>query len=252
MKHLANTSGGERHSSKARPALVIASRELGAYFASPVMYIVGALFLLFSGFLFFSGFFLYNRAEMRSFFSQLPVLFSFFIPALTMRLFADEFKSTSYETLATLPVTPAEIALGKFLAGWCSSCALLVPTLLYALAISFFGQLDLGPVIAGYIGAVLLCGAFSAIGVFASSITKNQIIAFFTGFALCIVLSLIDQASVFLPSLFADAAAFLSASRHFTSISRGIIDSRDIIYFLSLGGLFFAMTARSLSVRRAR
>ena len=252
MKHLANTSGGERHSSKARPALVIASRELGAYFASPVMYIVGALFLLFSGFLFFSGFFLYNRAEMRSFFSQLPVLFSFFIPALTMRLFADEFKSTSYETLATLPVAPAEIALGKFLAGWASSCALLVPTLLYALAVSFFGQLDSGPVAAGYIGAVLLCAAFAAIGVFASSITKNQIIAFFAGFALCIVLSLVDQAAIFLPSMFADAAAFLSASRHFSSISRGIIDSRDIIYFLSVAGLFFAMTARSLSSRSAR
>ena len=237
---------------KARPALVIASRELSACFASPVMYIVGALFLLFSGFLFFSSFFLYNRAEMRGFFSQLPVLLSFFVPALTMRLFADEFRSTSYETLATLPVTPAEIALGKLLSAWGSSCALLVPTLLYALAVSFFGQLDLGPVVAGYIGAALLCGAFSAIGVFASSITKNQIIAFFAGFALCIVLSLIDQAAFFLPSIFADAAAFLSASRHFSSISRGIIDSRDIIYFLSLLFLFFSMTERSLSARRAR
>ena len=237
---------------KARPALAIARRELSAYFASPVMYIVGALFLLFCGFLFFSSFFLYNRAEMRSFFSQLPVLFSFFIPALTMRLFADEFKSGGYETLATLPVTPAEIALGKFLAGWAASAALLAPTLLYVLAVSFFGKLDAGPVFAGYIGAVLLCAAFAAIGVFASSITRNQIIAFFVGFALCIVLSLIDQAAVFLPSVFADAAAFLSASRHFSSISRGIIDSRDIIYFLSVAGLFFAMTERSLSLRRAK
>ena len=230
-----------------KPALTIARRELGACFSSPVMYIVGALFLLFSGFLFFSVFFIYDRAEMRDFFSQLPVLFSFFIPALTMRLFADEFKSGSFETLATLPVSPVEIALGKFLAAWGSSCALLVPTLLYVLTVSFFGQLDAGPVVGGYIGAVLLCGAFSAIGVFASSITKNQIIAFFTGFAFCIVLSLIDQAALFFPSVFADAFTFLSASQHFTSISRGIIDSRDIIYFLSLGLFFFAMTARSVS-----
>ncbi|MBO8449981.1 MAG: ABC transporter permease subunit [Spirochaetes bacterium] len=233
-------------------ALVIARRETGAYFSGPMVYIVTGLFLVFSGFLFFSTFFLLNRAELRSFFSLLPVLFSFFIPALTMRLFAEETRSGSFETLVTLPVSAAEIVLGKFLAGWLSACTLLAPTLVYAATAAFFGDLDPGPVVGGYLGAVLLASAFSAAGIFASSLTRNQIIAFFTAFAVCIVLTMIDQAAVFLPSGFADAAAFLSASAHFSSVSRGIIDSRDLVYFFSLTALFFVLAVRTVERGRAK
>ena len=236
---------------KHRTSLVIARRELGAYFSSPVVYIVTGLFLIFSGFLFFSTFFLLNRAEIRSFFSQLPLMFSFFIPALTMRLFAEETRSGSFETLMTLPVSPFEIALGKFLAAWASSCILLVPTFVYCFTISFFGDLDMGPVVGGYTGAVLLAAAFSAIGIFASSLTRNQIIAFFTAFAVCAFLSLIRQLSVLLPSSFAGIADFISSERHFSSIARGIIDSRDLVYFFSVTALFFVLTVRCVGRGRS-
>lgn len=235
-----------RKNKKSKPALVIARREIAAYFSSPIVYIVTGLFLIFSGFLFFSTFFLVNRAEMRAFFSQLPLLFSFFIPALTMRLFSEETRSGSFETLLTLPVSPAEITLGKFLAAWISSCALLVPTVVYAVTVSFFGEVDWGPVIGGYVGAMLLAASFSAIGVFSSSLTKNQIIAFFVAFAICIFLSMIRQLSVLLPSAFASVAAFVSSESHFSSVARGIIDSRDVVYFFSVTALFFVLTVRSV------
>ena len=229
---------------------VILRRELNAYFTSPIAYIVCALFLVFSGFLFFSTFFLAGRAELRSFFETLPLVFSFFIPALTMRIFSEEQRSGSMETLMTLPVTDMDVVLGKYLASFISSVVLLVPTLFYVIACCVFGKPDAGPLIGGYLGAVFLAAAFSAIGVFASSLTKNQILAFFIGFAICIVLSLISMFGMLLPGPVVAFTTFISATSHFNSISRGIIDSRDIIYFVSLTALFFVLTLRT--VRNSR
>ena len=131
---------------------VIMKRELCSYFTSPVAYIVGALFLLFSGFLFFSTFFLVNRPELRNFFELLPILFSFFIPAMTMRIFSEEKKSGTMETLVTLPVTNFDIVAGKYLASFVSSIALLVPTFFYVAACAVFAssRIDFGPVVGGY------------------------------------------------------------------------------------------------------
>ena len=229
-----------------KPWKTIMKRELTAYFTSPVAYIAGALFLVFSGLLFFSTFFLANRAELRSFFEYLPILFSFFIPALTMRVFSEEQKSGTMETLVTLPVTVRDIVVGKFLGAFVSSILLLVPTLFYVLTCVIFSEseVDAGPMFGGYMGAVLLASSFTAIGIYASSITKNQIVAFFTGFIICIVLTMIDSFLIFLPSGIVTFLSFISANSHFTSIARGIIDTRDIIYFVSMTCLFFVITVK--------
>ena len=230
---------------KPSPAIVIMKRELATYFTNPISYIVTGLFLIITGVMFFTTFFLQNRANMRNFFSLLPILFSFIIPALTMRLYSEEKKSGSIETLMTLPVTELQVVTGKFLAAFISSAIMLAPTLLYLVSILFFGKPDIGPIIGGYIGAIFLCAAFSAIGVFASSVTKNQLTAFFVAFMICIVLTMIDAFLIFLPAPIVSLLQFISANEHFTSISRGIIDTRDLIYFISLTALFFCLTVKT-------
>lgn len=224
------------------PAVVIFKREFAAYFASPIAYIVTGLFLILAGTMFFTAFYLQNRASMRNLFQMLPLFLSFFIPALTMRVYAEEKRVGSIETLYTLPVTEFDVAAGKFLATFVASAIMIAPTLLYLFGMLPFGAPDAGPVAGGYIGALFLCAAFSAIGIFASSITKNQIISFFTAFIICISLTMVSDFLIFLPAPIVGFLQFLSANEHFTSISRGIIDSRDIIYFVSLTALFFSLT----------
>lgn len=232
------------------PALTIMRRELAAYFASPIAYIVTGIFLIIAGVFFFPLFFLQNRADLRGYFSLLPILLSFFIPALTMRVFAEEKRSGSIETLLTLPVTTAHVVKGKWLAAFISSALMVSPTLLYIIPLVMFGSPDFGPIAGGFLGAIFLCAAFSAIGVFASSTTKNQIVAFFAGFAICIALTLIDTFLIFLPPQIVSALSYISASAHFTSISRGIIDTRDVLYFISLTVFFFYLTV--VTQREAR
>jgi ABC-2 type transport system permease protein len=209
-------------------------KEFKGYFISPIAYIVISLFLILSGWFFFSTFFLINQAELRGFFSLLPVTFSFIIPAVTMRLFSEEFNTGSFELLLTMPVTPVNIILGKFLAASAFVVLMLIPTLSYGIFISFIGDLDMGPWIGGYIGAILLGAAFSAIGLFASSLTRNQIIAFIVGMTICILITLVDKMLFFLPEAALSVFQFLGADYHFRNISRGILDSRDILYFLSV------------------
>ncbi|HKL85474.1 MAG TPA: ABC-2 transporter permease [Treponemataceae bacterium] len=229
---------------------VLLKRELQAFYQSPVAWIVTGLFLVFSGFLFFPTFFLINRAELRNFFSLLPVLFSFFIPALTMRLLAEETRSGSIETLLTLPVSGRDIVASKFLAVFIFIVGMLVPTLVYVFSISLIGKPEMGPIIGGYIGALFLSASFSAIGLYASSVTKNQIIAFFIAFSIAIILTLSSQFAIFLPAILVGPVEFFGVTSHFESISRGILDSRDLVYFISLTVFFLALTARNLDDRR--
>ena len=187
---------------KKNPAFVIAARELKSYFSSPIAYIVTGLFIAASGILFFNTFFLANRAELRNFFSLLPITLSFFIPALTMRMLAEEKRSGSLETLLTLPVTAFDVVLGKYIAAFISGAILLVPSLFYVITCYVFGTPDAGPLIGGYLGSLFLIASFSAIGLYATSTTKNQIIAFFIAFAVCIILTLLNYIAVFMPAVF--------------------------------------------------
>lgn len=212
----------------------IFKKEFRAYFVSPIAYIVIAIFLLVIGWFFFSTFFLFNQASLRNFFMLLPLVFSFVIPAITMRLVSEELNIGSYEILLTMPVTLTDVVLGKFFAGVAFVAAMLVPTLAYPITIAVLGQLDWGPVVGGYFGAVLLAAAFCAIGLFASALTRNQIIAFIIGMAICFALTLIDKMLFFLPRTLLGVLSFLGADLHFQNIAKGIIDSRDIVYFLSV------------------
>ncbi|OEU84766.1 MAG: ABC transporter, partial [Desulfobacterales bacterium S5133MH4] len=194
---------------------------------------------------FFTTFFLYGQANLRNFFGMLPIIFSFVVPAITMRLFAEELNVGSYETLLTMPVTFRDVVLGKFLAAVAFIVAMLAPTLAYPITVSFLGDLDWGPVAGGYLGAVLLGAAFSAIGLFASSLTRNQIIAFIIGVTICFSLTLVDKMLFFLPQSLVGFMEYLGAGFHFENISKGILDSRDIVYFVSVSfvGLYAAHLA---------
>jgi len=220
----------------------IAAKEFKDYFISPIAYIVISLFLIVTGWFFFSTFFVFGRADLRDFFQLLPITFAFIIPAVTMRLFSEEKNVGSYETLLTMPVSFTDIALGKFLAATLFTCAMLVPTLSYVAFIAFLGELDPGPVIGGYVGAVFLAGAYCALGLFASSLTRNQIIAFIIGCSLCFALTIIDKLLFFMPTKIIGVVNYLGASSHFLNIAKGVIDTRDILYFVSVIFVFIFST----------
>jgi ABC-2 type transport system permease protein len=226
--------------------LQIFKKEFKSYFISPVAYIVISIFLLVTGWFFFSAFFLYNQASLRGFFSLLPFTFAFVIPAVTMRLISEELNVGSYETLLTLPVKATDVVVGKFLAATGFVGVMLAPTLFYAISISFLGDLDWGPVIGGTLGALLMGAAFSAVGLFASSLTRNQIIAYIVGLAICFALTLIDKMLFFLPIQALAFFEYLGADTHFQNFAKGVVDSRDILYFLSV--CFVALYGTSLSL----
>lgn len=231
-------------------ALTVTAKELRTYFTTPIAYIVITVFLAITGWLFFSTFFLYGQAEMRGFFELLPFAFSFVVPAVTMRLFSEEKNTGSFEIIMTLPVSTVEILSGKILAGTLFTVIMILPTIVYAISISFIGDMDPGPVFGGYFGAVLLGAAFSAIGVFSSSLTKNQIIAFIIGFAICLLLTLIGKFLFFLPSGMVNVIEYIGAEYHFMNIARGVIDLQDIVYFLSVMAVAGIATHYVLEERR--
>jgi ABC-2 type transport system permease protein len=231
-------------------ACIIMKKELMSYYSTPIAYIVITVFLVVTGWFFFSTFFIYNQAELREFFKLLPMIFSFIIPAITMRLFAEEKHTGSFELLMTLPVSLYEVVIGKLFAGIVFTASMLAPTLIYIISIIIVGSPDVGPTIGGYFGAVLLGGTFSAIGILASSLTKNQIIAFIIGMMLCLILTLIDKFLFFLPASLLNFAEYLSADYHFKNFAKGIIDSRDIIYFLSVMVIGVIGTVQILEERR--
>lgn len=231
---------------KNRTAFVIMKREICSYFTSPIAYIVTGLFLLAAGFWFFKDFFLYRQPELRNYFSSLPIILSFFIPALTMRMIAEEKKSGSIETLLTLPVTITDVVIGKFLASFVCGAVMIAPTLLYTIPCFIFGDVEIGPIIGGFLGSLFLIAAFSAIGLLATSLTKNQIISFFIAFTICIVLSVINVFAVFLPSSIVTIVNYFCAATHFQSVSRGVIDTRDLIYFISVTAIFISSAVMTL------
>ena len=229
----------------------IFKKEYKAYFVSPIAYIVISVFLIIVGWLFFSTFFLERQASLTRLFTLLPITFAFVIPAITMRLFSEEINIGSYEILHTLPVSNQEIIIGKFLAAVAFVGVMLAPTMVYAISTSFLGDLDWGPVIGGYLGAILLGGAFSAIGLMASSLTRNQVVAFIVSMAICFSLTLMmDFVLFFLPNSIVGFFQYLSANFHFQNIAKGMIDSRDILYFLSV--IFLSLYGTGLILQEKR
>ena len=226
-------------------------KEFKAYFISPIAYIVISVFLIIIGWLFFSTFFLERQASLTRFFSLLPVTFAFIIPAVTMRLFSEEINVGSYEILMTMPVTFREIIIGKFLASVAFIGIMISPTLLYAISAELVGELDWGPVVGGYIGALFLGASFCSIGLLASSLTRNQVVAFIIGMTICFTLTLlIDFILFFLPNSLVGIFQYLSANFHFRNIAKGMLDSRDIIYFFTVS--FIALYATNIIMQEKK
>jgi ABC-2 type transport system permease protein len=229
--------------------LAIMKKELMTYFYTPIAYIVITAFLVVTGFFFFKDFFYFNQAEMRGFFQFLPLVLTLVVPAITMRLFAEEIHSGTIETLMTLPVTTIEAVVGKFLASTAFVSIMLAPTLIYLITIVIVGSPDPGPIIGGYLGSILLAGTYSAVGILTSSLGRNQIIAFIGGLAACFFLWLVDKITIFLPTKLG-FLEYLGTDFHFRNISRGIIDSRDLIYFISIIVISIFLTTKILDDRR--
>jgi ABC-2 type transport system permease protein len=233
-------------------AAVFCKKELRTFFDSHVAYIVITIFLLICGWFFFSDLFLVNQASMRNLFGIIPFIFMFFVPAVTMRLISEEKRSGTIEVLVTLPVRDHEIILGKFLAGLILIAVAVILTLVYAITLSGIGDFDFGSVVSGYIGLIFLGAAYLSIGIFTSSLTQNQIVAFITSFVIIFALFMLDKVLMFMPTLLASFLEYLSVDYHFSNISRGVIDSRDVIYYLSLIFLFLFLAVRSLENRKWR
>jgi len=231
---------------------ILCKKELKDYFDSPIAYIVITIFLLITGWFFFSDLFLVNQASLRNLFSIVPFIFMFFVPAVTMRLISEEKRSGTIELLLTLPVRDHEIILGKFLAGMILISVAVILTLVYTLTLSGLGDLDAGSVVAGYIGLIFLGATYVSVGVFTSSLTQNQIVAFITSFLFIFILFMLNKVLIFVPSFLASFFEYLSVDYHFSNISRGVIDSRDLIYYLSIIFLFLFLSVRALESRKWR
>lgn len=225
-----------------KKVFTIAKREFKGYFVSPVAYIVIGVFLVITGWFFFSTFFIYNQASLRKLFDLFPFVLALIIPAITMRLFAEEKSQGTIETLKTLPFSDFEIVAGKFLGAFFFSLVMLIPTLSYVIFVSTIGDLDSGAVIGGYIGSILLIGGLVSIGIFASSITKNQVVSFIIATLISYFLVLLKTFLVVIPESLVAFFRVLSISYHFDNFAKGIVDSRDIVYFLSLIIIFFIAT----------
>jgi ABC-2 type transport system permease protein len=167
-----------------------------------------------------------------------------------MRLFSEEINVGSYEILLTMPVTFTDVILGKLLAGVAMVVSMLIPTLAYAITVAFLGELDWGPIIGGYFGAVLMGAAFASIGVFASSLTRNQIIAFIIGMAICLGLTLVDKMLFLFPGSILGVIGYIGADFHFQNVAKGIIDTRDIIYFISV--IFIGLYGAQLAMQEKK
>jgi len=230
---------------------ILFKKELMSYFNSPIAYIFIGVFLVAGNWLFFNSFFLAGQASMRNYFSLLPWIFLFLSPAITMRLWAEEKKSGTIEFLLTLPLADWQAVLAKFL----SALAFLAMNLLLSatipLTIAFSGDLDLGPVIGGYLGALFLGGSYLALGLFVSSLTKNQIIAFVLALAACFAAFIIGADFVLAgaPAWLAPVMQFIGLGGHFGNIARGVIDSKDVIYYLSFIFLFLWLNVRAIERR---
>ncbi len=232
--------------------ILIAYKELRAYFASPIAYVVIAAFLAIMGFLFWLIVFLSQEASMRGVFSNMAVTLLFISPALTMRLLAEEQRSGTIELLLTLPVRDWQVVLGKFLASLAVVGVMVALTLYYPLLLIRLGDPDLGPITSGYLGMLLLAASFLAIGLFTSSLSRNQVVAALLAFGAMLILWLIDIAGRLFGAPVSDAVVYMSLSDHYFDFIRGVIDTRHIVYYLSVIAIFLFLATQVLQLRRWR
>lgn len=235
-----------------RAVLAIYRRELSSYFDTSLAYIVIPVFLaLVGGFsLFFQDILATGVASMRTVFFWSAVFFLLLIPAVTMRLFAEEKRTGSIEMLVTLPVDEGAMVLGKYLASLTLMTLALALTITYPATLASLGDLDWGPVVGGYVGMFLLGAAFTAIGTAASALTSNQIVSFLVALLVCLVPFASGYALSKVPALILPVVQYISFEYHFNNLARGVIDTRDLIFYGSVVALFLHLAVWSLERRR--
>ncbi|MBA2448056.1 MAG: ABC transporter permease [Chloroflexi bacterium] len=235
-----------------RNTLAIAERELKAYFVSPVAYVITALFLLISGYLFSVILLNTNEATLRLLMGNLSVIWLFITPALTMRLLAEETRAGTIELLLTNPVRDVEVVVGKYLGALALLLVMVAFTLYYPALLLILGNPDRGPMIAAYLGLILQGAAFLAIGLMASSLTENQIVAAVLTFAILLIMWLSESVANFIGKPASDIMRYLSVSSHSQDFARGVIDTTHVVYFLSIVAAALFLTFLSLQTRRWR
>ncbi len=223
-----------------RAMVAILKRELSGYFATPVAYVFIVIFLVMSGFLTFniSNFFEARQADLRAFFTWHPWLYLFFVPAVSMRLWTEERRSGTIELLLTMPVTMMDAVVGKFLAAWLVVGLALLLTFPMVITVAYLGEPDMGVILAGYMGSFLMSGAYLAIGNCLSAFSKSQVVSFIVSVVIIFLLMIAGMIGRwmpdYVPALVTEAVGNLSLLNHFDSIQRGVVDLRDIIYYLSV------------------
>jgi ABC-2 type transport system permease protein len=238
---------------------IILRRELASYFATPLAYVFIFIFLVLANvFTFYlGGFYERGQADLNPFFTFHPWLYLFLIPALSMKLWAEERKSGSIELLMTQPVQLWEAVLGKFLAAWLFTALALALTFPIWITVNYLGSPDNGTILAAYVGSLLLAGGFLAVGSCMSALTRNQVVAFILGVMVCFIFLLagyplvLDVFRSWAPQVLVDTIASLSFLTHYESMAKGVIDVRDLLYFGMLIGLFLTATGVVLDLRKA-
>jgi ABC-2 type transport system permease protein len=230
---------------------IIYRKEISSLFNSPVAYVVLVVFTLITAWFFSNTFFLTNQSDLRTLFDVIPIVYVFFIPAITMGLIARERNAGTMELLTTLPLTDGEIVLGKFLAAWSLIGIALLFTCVHFVTLMMVGKnVDMGALLSGYAGLLLVGAVYAAIGVFGSAITPNQITAFLISFMIIFILFILEKILIFVPTFMAPALQFMSMDYHLENISRGVVDSRNLIYFGSMIAFFLLLSTRILEIRK--
>lgn len=234
--------------------LTIAGRELKSYFLSPLAFILTGIFTFLTGFLFASGILSQRTADLSNDFGWIVVLGLILAPALTMRLFSEENRQGTIELLMTAPVRDWEIVIGKYAAGMLAFISLLIPTLWHVVILARYGPPDYGPIVSGYLGLVLVGATFIGIGMLTSSLTQNQIVAYFLAFIILLFFWVISAGAGLIGGTGAvsDLLQFLALPSHFQDFFSGILDLQHILYFVGLAAIAVFLTMRVVESRRWR
>ena len=230
----------------------IMRRELGAYFNSPIAYVVISVFLVLSAFLFFNALFLQQQAELRELFDGFwtTLLVAILGPAITMRLFAEERSNDTLELLLTMPVTDWDIVLGKYFAALVLFGYAMLAMGCFAVTVAFLGPLDKGAAFAGFVGLYLTTATYMAIGLMASAFTKNQIVAFLMAVTMCLLLWLVGKVVQVMPPSIQPFVDWIGVDNHIGNMARGVFDTRDLLYFFSIIASCLFVTQTTLESRR--
>lgn len=235
-----------------RNVSTIYQREIASYFYSPIAYVVISVFLIASGFFFAGNLQFWQEASMKGSLDSIQFFLLLLTPVITMRLFSEETKSGTIETLMTSPVTDFDVVFGKFLAALSLYAVMILPTWIYVLFLTIFGNPDFGPIFSSYIGLILMGGLFVSVGLLVSSVTKNQVVAAVIGIVFLIILWVVGFLSSYGDGWFYEALRYAGTFDHWESFTKGIVDTRDVIYYLSFTALILFITVRNVESRKWR